>query len=342
MKNARNGIAAAGNWVVDKLKVIDVWPSQDALANILAQSQANGGGPFNVLVDLARMRAPFPLFGIGLVGQDADGAWILERCREHGIEISRLQTCADAPTSYTDVMTVQGTGRRTFFHQRGANALLSPAHLRLENCPARIFHLAYLLLLDQMDQPDAEFGTVAARVLQGAQALGMLTSVDCVSEESERFARIVGPALPHTDLLTLNEFEAGRITGLPLRTAEGIDLDRVEEAAARLLGKGVRRWVVIHFPQGAFAAGADGQQHWTGSLDLPPGFIAGAVGAGDAFVAGLLYGFHEEEPMQRCLDYANCAAAACLSDVSTSGGLRPLEECLDLGRRYPASLLRAR
>ena len=59
--SARSGILAGGNWIVDKLKVVDFYPQQDALANILAQSEGNGGSPFNILMDLAHMKVGIPL-----------------------------------------------------------------------------------------------------------------------------------------------------------------------------------------------------------------------------------------------------------------------------------------
>jgi hypothetical protein len=43
------------------------------------------------------------------------------------------------------------------------------------------------------DQPDAKFGTKAARLLAEAQEAGLKTSVDAVSEDSDRFAKIVTP-----------------------------------------------------------------------------------------------------------------------------------------------------
>ena len=65
---SRNGILAGGNWIIDHVKVIDTWPEQDALANIFSKARGTGGSPFNVLVDLAIMGAPFPLEAVGLVG----------------------------------------------------------------------------------------------------------------------------------------------------------------------------------------------------------------------------------------------------------------------------------
>ncbi|MGA7130516.1 MAG: carbohydrate kinase family protein, partial [Chthoniobacterales bacterium] len=61
----RSGILAAGNWIVDHVKVIDIWPSQDALAIIQSETDGNGGSPFNVLIDLSRLGANFPLQAAG-------------------------------------------------------------------------------------------------------------------------------------------------------------------------------------------------------------------------------------------------------------------------------------
>ena len=65
---ARSGVLAAGNWIVDEVKLVDVYPSVEKLANIRSQSLGTGGAPYNVLVDLAKLGATFPLAAAGLVG----------------------------------------------------------------------------------------------------------------------------------------------------------------------------------------------------------------------------------------------------------------------------------
>ena len=328
--NSRSGILSGGNWIVDKLKVIDTYPQQDALANILTQSIGNGGSPFNVLIDLARLGASFPLAGIGLVGADSDGEWISEQCRTHDIDSSQLRVHAEAPTSYTDVMTVRSSGRRTFFHQRGANAFLGPEHFDFTATRAKIFHLGYLLLLDRLDEADAEFGTAAARVLHRAREAGLKTSVDVVSEDSQRFAKVILPALPHVDYCILNEFEIERTTGIPTRPNGTIDLRAIRAASLQLLEAGVREWVVVHFPEGASALGRDGTFQTCGSLQIPQSEIVSSVGAGDAFAAGVLHGLHEEVPLETALRHGVTAAASCLLGVGTSESIRPLPDCLAL------------
>jgi len=332
--STRNGILSGGNWIVDAVKVIDVFPQQDALANIVSTTRGTGGSPFNVLVDLAIMQAAIPLAAVGLVGDDENGKWIVQECRARGIDTQALQHTDLAPTSYTDVMTVQSTGRRTFFHARGANALLDSAHFDFTSNTASIFHLGYLLLLDRLDLPHPEYGTVAAEVLSRAQAAGLKTSVEAVSEDSDRFARIVLPALKHVDVCIMNEFEAGRVTGRTIRKGDALDRTELRAAMETLLEKGVRERVVVHFPEGGCALSRDGGWHEHGSVKLPANYIKGAAGAGDAFTAGILLGWHEGRPVEESLRYGVCAAAANLSNETCTGGLRSLKECLALGETY--------
>ncbi len=331
----RSGLLAGGNWIIDQVKLIDVYPQPEQLANILRQSQGTGGAPYNVLVDLAKLGASFPLFAAGLVGEDRLGELIFSDCRNHGIDCRFLRNTSAASTSYTDVMTESSGGRRTFFHNRGANSLWKGDDLKFGRIKARIFHLGYLLLLDALDAPDRKFGTRAASLLAGAQEAGIKTSVDVVSEDSDRFAKVVTPALKHVDYCILNEIEAGKTAGFRIRQPDGrLDTVALRHAAGALLQLGVRELVAIHFPEGGFARTRKGEDYWQSSLNLPARFIAGTAGAGDAFCAGLLFGLHEGWELQRCLKTGVCVAAASLSDPTCTGGVKSLTAALDLARKY--------
>lgn len=329
----RNGIIAGGNWIVDHIKAIDRWPAQDALASIIRESKGNGGSPYNILKDLARLGVSWPLAGVGLVGNDHDGRGILDDCQKHRIDTLQIRTSEVAATSYTDVMTVEGSGRRTFFHQRGANAFLGPEHFDFNSCLYRIFHLGYLLLLDLLDELH-DGRPRACDVLERARKAGLMTSVDCVSEDSERFRTIVVPTLPYVDVLFANDFEAEKITGVALREDGRIVVRSVETAARQLLAQGVQAWVIVHFPEAVCAYGKDGQAVWQASLNLPPSEIVGAAGAGDALAAGVLLGLHEEQSMTDCLRIGVCAAAASLSHATCSDGVQTLDQCLALAKRH--------
>jgi sugar/nucleoside kinase (ribokinase family) len=331
----RSGLLGAGNWIVDQVKMIDVFPQRERLANISSQSEGTGGAPYNVLVDMARLGAPFPLSAAGLVGKDLYGNRILEECQRLKIDTKYLRSTADAPTSYTDVMTEASGGVRTFFHCRGANALWDGKDLDFTKTKAKIFHLGYLLLLDAMDKEDKKFGTKAAALLAAAQAAGLKTSVDTVSEDSDRFTKIVTPALKHVDYCILNEIEAGKTAGFKIRKSDGtLDTVSLRHAAGALLQCGVKELVVIHFPEGGFARTRDGKDSWQSSLNLPQKYIAGTAGAGDGFCAGVLYGLHEGWELQQCLLTGVCVAAASLSHPTCTQGVGKLDAALALAKKY--------
>jgi len=331
----RNGITAAGNWIVDRVKQVDCLPSRGMLANIKSTSLSPGGAPANVLNDLARLKTPFPLAGIGLVGDDADGRYLKQTFRDLGVDVSALLTTDEAPTAFTDVMNDITEGNRVFYHHRGANALFQPEHVDINRLDCRIFHLGYLLLLDAMDQPHAEHGTVAASLLKTIQKAGVLTSVDVVSEEGDRFTKIVPPALKYIDYLILNEIEAGNAVGLKVRDASGkLDGNALIEAVERLYTFGNMKLVAVHMPEGAYLRDQSGKRSAIGSVDIPKGFIAGAVGAGDAFCAGMLYGLHEGWEPVEAARLGGCCAAASLSKPGASEGILPLTETQALGTRF--------
>jgi sugar/nucleoside kinase (ribokinase family) len=325
---------AGGNWIVDRVKLIDLWPAQDSLASIISESPGNGGSPYNILKDLSRLGASFPLEAVGLVGDDADGRWIREDCQAHHIDTTRLLVTPAAPTSYTDVMTVASTGRRTFFHQRGANALLAPGHFDFSTTTAQILHLGYLLLLDELDRLDEAGQPRAVEVLQRARQAGLRTSLDCVSENSDRFRTVVLPALREVDLLFANDFEAEKLTGVTIHSDGDWSQAAVEQAARVLLDGGVREWVVLHLPEAVHARSVRGESLWQSSVQVPPAEIRGAAGAGDAFAAGVLLGWHEAWPMAQALKLGVCAAAASLAHPTCSESVRSAADCLALGERH--------
>jgi sugar/nucleoside kinase (ribokinase family) len=330
----RSGILSGGNWIIDQVKIIDVYPKHEQLANILGQSQGTGGSPYNVLLDIAKMGAPFPLEGAGLVGQDALGEFILEDCRKNKIDTQFLSVSPGTSTSYTDVMTEKEGGRRTFFHNSGANSTWDGADIDFSKSNAKIFHLGYLLLLDALDQEDPEHGTKGAALLAKARAAGFKTSIDVVSEDSDRFGRIIGPALKQVDYCILNEVEGSKVTGVKVREDGKLLKEGIEETARKLFELGVGELVAIHFPEGSYAQSREGEKVWHGSLSLPKGYIQGAAGAGDAFCSGVLYGVHENWSLEKSLLTGTCAATACMSDPTCTDGLRSLDDCLALAEKF--------
>ncbi len=326
------GVIAGGNFIVDYVKAVDVYPAEQALANIRREYSGSGGAPYNVLISLAKLGAGIPLRAIGRIGDDDAGRYILNDCRNHGIETSGLTIAHGQPTSYTDVMVVEGNGKRTFFHQRGANALLEPADFDFQGLEGWHFHYGYILLLDRMDAAEPEFGSGAAQVLARAKAAGLTTSIDLVSEDSDRFPLIVPPALKYADIAFMNEFEASRLSGLDFSKP---DLDRVKGARTAFWSRfGFSGTLVVHWAEGAASCSPEGAVSWQGSVMLPKEAVKSAAGSGDAFAAGYLLGFLRDEPVDSCLRLGVCSAAACVTGFTCTDAVRSEAECQALGTRY--------
>jgi len=325
----RSGFFAGGNFIIDSVKTIDGWPEQDTLCSISEIERCNGGGPYNLLKNLARLDPALKLEACGQVGDDPEGQSILDDCQACGIGTTQLRKIAGPPTSVTDVMTDAATGRRTFFHARGANADLDQAAFDFSASPARVFYLGYLMLLDTLDELDEAGSTGASRVLRSAREAGMIAAVDCVSTPHPQWREIALASLREADVFFFNDLEAGMILG------REVMVDNAEAALGEIGEHASHGSIVLHFPDGAYVRdAATGEVVHGPSLDFPNAKIAGASGAGDAFATGYLYGVHEGWTVAECLRAAACVAAASLSAATPSDGILPIADCLQLSDQY--------
>ena len=331
----RKRICVAGNLIVDITYPIERWPRQSELTTITdGITRSVGGAVCNVITDLAKLDETLPLSALGVIGEDAEGEFILEQLGRHeNIDLSLLGR--KGTTSFTAVMSDNRTKARTFFQYRGANALFDESFIDWDRIDAEILHVGYILLLDALDQADGEYGTKMARLLAEAQSRGIRTSIDVVTESGDRFRTLVPPALRYTDYCVINELEAQQITGVLLRDEEErLYPEHMEEALRKMKELGVSTWAVIHCPEGGY--GLDEKNHFltVRSLKLPEGYIKGTVGAGDAFCAGVLYGAEKGWGLAESIRLGTCAAAASLSEAGATEGMRPAAEVLKLAELY--------
>src|SRR5690606_27158088 len=232
-----------------------------------------------------------------------------------------------------DVMTVKNSGKRTFFHYRGANAFLNEGDFDFSLSQAKMFHLGYLLLLDQLDVIGKDGVSGAAKVLMKAKERCLFTSADIVSEQSKRYQIVIPSSLPYLDLVFINEYEAKKLTDIKVYDKEGeVNMVRGFEAAEAILDRGVREWVIMHFAGGAIALNRDGQKLFQSCVDVPSEIIKGTVGAGDAFAAGVLAGLHEGWDMKKNMELGVCVAGISLLNNTASEGIMHWQECLKFGK----------
>ena len=329
------GIVFAGNLIVDYVKNVSCYPPPGMLATIFGKSRSIGGCAANTAIDIARIDPGIPVKSIGIVGDDDDGRFVLDVLRQNGVDVASVIVSRGKETSYTDVISDSITGERTFFHSRGANAKFSCEHIDFTSLNSSMFHIGYALLLDSMDLPDSEYGTVMAKTLAKASDAGMLTSMDVVSESGDRFRDVVIPCLRHCDHFIINELEASLICSIEARDSSGRILnEHMEAICKKIIALGVRKAVVVHAPEAGWYLSRKGEWLCLESLKLPAGYIKGSVGAGDAYCAGILYSIHQGLTPREGMRIARAAAAANLSEENTIDGMRSLEETLALEKEF--------
>ncbi len=322
-------IAIAGCAVLDHYKTIDMYPEHSTLTTVRERWHEVGGALCNCAIDLARLDPDLNIKAIGRVGDDDNGRIVCDTLMKYeNIDVSGV--ISSGQSSFTDVMIDISHQTRTFFHFRGANALLDIEDFRLYELEADLLHVGYLLLLDRLDAMDPEFGTRMARLLADAQRLGIKISIDVVSENSDRFQKIVLPALPFTDYCLMNEYEAEKTTGIRLRDLNNqLQTDKVQQACEQLFSFGVRHWVVIHAREGAVGVSRDGECVRVPALDVPKERIVSTTGAGDALVSGVLYGALHDYNLLDAVRLGIATATRSLLADNANDGVIPLKQMND-------------
>lgn len=331
----RDGIICGGCWLVDKTKIVDHWPKEETVARILESTSYGGGPAMNIAVNLKRLGGKFPVVAVGAIGDDAEGAYLLDVCKRHDIDNTNLVTMVGTTTSFTDVMTSMETGKRTFFHAQGAGALLTPDSFDFtELPPTRIFHLGAPGIHDGLDVPRGDHANGWAATLKTAQKAGYQTNMELISLLPERLAELALPCLEHLDTIIINDVEVGALAGMTTVIDGVTQLEMVEQAARKVLSMGVKRMASVHFPGGCMVARPGEPVLAWPSVKVPAEEIISAVGAGDAFAAGLMFGYLDGWPIENSVALANGAAAACLCSLSTNEAIGTVEECLSLAERW--------
>ena len=316
----RAGITVAGTVIVDKINEISAYPKSGELTQIRRTSKAIGGCVPNVALDLKKINPHLPVRAVGTVGSDEDAVFVSEILEQGGVDTAGLISIGGETTSFTEVMSVPG-GQRTFFTYAGASAKFGSEHMDFAENPSKMLHLGYFLLLERVDNGEG------LKILQQAKACGMETSIDLVSENSDRYNLVIH-CLPYTDYLIINELEAGKLTGIAPRK------ENLEQIARKLMEMGVQKKVIIHMPEQAVCLSCEGYT-CVASYLLPEGYIQGTTGAGDAFCAGALTGIYYQWTDREILEFASASAVMALGSPDATSGLQTMEQIRSFCSRFP-------
>lgn len=245
---------------------------------------AQGGKGANQAV--AAARAGGAVAFVGRVGDDVFGEQARENLRQDAIAIGHLATDPESSTGIA-LIFVDDTGENSIAVASGANAGVSVADVDA----ARDLIATAGVLLMQLEIPLPAVAA-AVRIAAAHRVPIILNPAPARSLDAE--------LLQHVGILTPNETEAERLTGIRVH-----DPDTAAAAARALLRCGIQRVSVTMGARGAYVADE------TGGAMVPAFAVAAvdATGAGDVFNGALAVALTEEMGLLDAVRFANAAAA---------------------------------
>lgn len=265
--------------------------------------KAPGGAPANVAAGLNRLNTPSRF--VGQVGDDPFGDWLGGVLEREGVDVRYLRRSSSARTTLAFIAT-RSDGRKDicFYRNPGADAQLSVADLEFSMFEdARLFHCGGVSL-SQSPCREAQF--TAARE---ARNRNLLVSFDpnwrpSLWADHEAARDLMWQMMPLSDVVKIADEEWEYLTGTR-------DL---AEGAAKIRDAGPRLVVVTLGADGAYFDCESAQ----GRIEPFPVKVVDTLGAGDAFVAGLLHQLLcrpsldaalAEAPLREIVRFANACGA---------------------------------
>jgi fructokinase len=236
---------------------------------------APGGAPANVAVALRRLGLSSGF--IGKAGDDPFGRFLRDVLTKQKLDLSLFELTAEAQTRLAFVTNDSNEQQRFIFYGNpGADVLLQSGEIK-ENYlrRAQIFHFGSISLI----QEPARSATVAA--IRLARKNGLIVSFDpnlrpALWPSLKQARQEILKAVSYCHILKVNESEWEFL--LPGK--------RFEESFSILRRKGIKLAAVTLGPDGVILA--SDKSHV--KVKSPPVRAVDTTGAGDGFVAGLLYG----------------------------------------------------
>lgn len=294
------GIVVVDVWA----RPVDQWPARGTLGLVEEVGIGLGGCAANCGLDFIRLGGRATV--MGCVGRDGLGDFALNTLQEGGAQTAVRRV--DVPTSAT-LITIHPDGERTFLHCTGADGAIEPDQVDM----AVVTSAPVLALLGVNLMPGFD-GAPQATVLARAKQQGVTTVVDTAWDDTGRWMETLAPLLPYTDLLLPSVGEARGLTGR----------EDPPGMAQVLLEQGPSLVGIKLGPEGSYLRTAE-QELW---IPAYPVETVDGTGAGDAFVAGFLYGWQQGWELRDVGRFANAVGALSTTALGTTRGVRSAAETI--------------
>ena len=254
-------------------------------SNLVNMFSSSGGVTRNILENLSRLGVPTAM--LSAYGDDAYGDRLRKDAEKAGIDMTRVRLCKGAvSSSYVSVLDTDGD-MAVAFCDTSVLGRIDPAYF---DSYKEDVSRAKVAICD----PSMPIDLLEYFVFNTAKDVPVF-----LDPVSTNFARQCVRLLEGLDTIKPNRIELEAMTGCPTVTD-----DDLRTACEKMIGMGVRRVVVSLGKSGCYLLDRDGLE--IRKQFKPVENMANATGAGDSFMAGLVYGYvkglSEEESL-------NCALA---------------------------------
>ncbi|KAA8524057.1 hypothetical protein F0562_010512 [Nyssa sinensis] len=253
----------------------------------------------------------YPTYFLGQVGEDAHGKLITEALEGGGVQLDHLNTVSAAPTGHAVVM-LQSDGQNSIIIVGGANMSCWPETLSDENLEA--VRNAGIVLL-QREIPDS----VNVQVAKAARSAGVPVILDAGGVD----APIPPELLSFVDILSPNESELARLTGMPTESFE-----QISQAVEKCHKMGVKQVLVKLGAKGS-ALFIEGEEPIKQPI-ISAARVLDTTGAGDTFTAAFAVALVEGKSKKDCLRFAAAAASLCVQVKGAIPSMPDRKSVLDL------------
>eukprot|EP00268_Persea_americana_P045391 TRINITY_DN4625_c1_g1_i1.p1 TRINITY_DN4625_c1_g1~~TRINITY_DN4625_c1_g1_i1.p1 ORF type:complete len:369 (-),score=115.98 TRINITY_DN4625_c1_g1_i1:751-1857(-) len=287
----QNPLVVVGSANADIYVEIERLPEEGETISAKTSQTLAGGKGANQAACGAKLS--YPTYFIGQVGEDAQGRLITDALEGSGVHLAHLRTVPGAPTGHAVVM-LQSDGQNSIIIVGGSNMSCWPHELPHEDLEA--VRKAGILLL-QREIPD----WVNTQVAKVARSAGVPVILDAGGMEGQ----IPPELLSFVDILSPNETELARLTGMPTESFE-----QICQAAGNCQKMGVRQVLVKLGAKGS-ALFVEGEDPIHQPI-IPASKVLDTTGAGDTFTAAFAVALVEGKSRRECLRFAAAAASLCV------------------------------
>jgi len=294
-------LTVIGDINLDMLVEVPRFPVLDDEVQITSRKHSSGGDAVNICSAAARLGLSPAL--IACAGDDPEGRTSINELKRMGVNTEAVLWDAHTPTGYAVAM-VRPDGQRNLLTYRGANQ-----NLHLEEKQQTLLARSRMV---HLSDPLPHIVQEAAAVL----SLKTWVSLDPGSITAERGLEPLIPLLQKVRIFFSNEHEICQLT----------ELTSWEKAARKLHELGPQIVVIKRGAQGCKVITQDV------CLDVP-GFSVQAIdttGAGDAFDAGFLTAYLEQQPLVEAARFANAVGALTTRAVGAQESQPTRQEVVQL------------